>query len=127
MELDAIHVNDVAVVESRPGEPLLATAEDVARVIEACFANGAEAALLYTENLPGDFFDLSSGQAGAVLQKLRNYRLRLAVVCPDGSVPITGWFRAMLDEESRGNDFRLFETREAALEWLSQAGTSLAE
>ena len=40
------------------------------------------------ENLNPAFFDLSSGDAGAVLQKLLNYDVRLAVVRAPGSVAL---------------------------------------
>lgn len=117
MECGVIEVGGEKVVEGRPGEPFLASGEDVA-LVEACFSAGAGAALLYAENLPPAFFDLSSIQAGAMLQKLRNYRLRLAVVCPPGSVQQSSRFGEMLREEQRGRDFALFDTRAAALEWL---------
>src|ERR1041385_3524717 len=68
------------VIEGPSGEPLMSEAGDVDRVIEACYSNRIRLVLLYAENLPDRFFDLSSGQAGAILQKLRNYRMRLAVV-----------------------------------------------
>jgi len=62
---------------------------------------------------------LSSGEAGAILQKLRDYRIRLAVVCAPGSVRFSSRFGEMVAEESRGNYFRVFESREAAREWLN--------
>jgi hypothetical protein len=88
-------------------------------LLEACFSAGARAALLYAENLPAAFFDLSSGQAGAVLQKLRTYGVRLAVVSPPGQVEVSTRFGEMVAEESRGRHFGLFETREAARAWLA--------
>lgn len=119
MEFGVIEVGGEQVVEGRPGEPFLTGGEDVA-LVEACFSAGAGAALLYAENLPPAFFDLSSGQAGAMLQKLRNYRLRLAVVCPPGGAQRSSRFGEMLREEQRGRDFGVFETRASALEWLGQ-------
>jgi hypothetical protein len=98
----------------------MASADDARLVLEACFSDGVDAAILYAENLPGAFFDLSSGQAGAVLQKLRNYRVRLAVVCPPGSVQQSSRFGEMLAEERQGRDFGLFETRSAAWEWVRE-------
>ena len=47
------------------------------------------------ENLTPAFFDLSSGEAGAILQKLRNYGIRLAVVCPPGRVLMSSRFGEM--------------------------------
>jgi hypothetical protein len=36
--------------------------------------------IVHRENLGKDFFDLSSGLAGGILQKFSNYRVRLVVV-----------------------------------------------
>lgn len=78
-------------------------------------------ALLYGGNLTRGFFDLSSGEAGAVLQKLRNYGVRLAVVCPAGSVRFSSRFGELLAEERLGQHFAVLETREAARRWLGRA------
>jgi hypothetical protein len=40
------------------------------------YSHRAGSALLYSPNLTERFFGLSSGEAGAILEKLRNYRLR---------------------------------------------------
>jgi hypothetical protein len=45
-------------------------ARDVARVVEACLAGRASGALLCPENLAATFFDLSSAEAGKILEKL---------------------------------------------------------
>lgn len=80
-------------------------------------------ALLYASNLSAGFFDLSSGEAGAILQRLRNYGVRLAVVCPPGSVQFSR-FGEMVAEERRRPDFGVFETRDAACEWLERFAAS---
>jgi hypothetical protein len=103
-------------VEGQPNSPFMTGPGDVDLVIEACFASGATSAILYAENLPAGFFDLSSGQAGAILQKLRQYRIRLAVV--GGSERFSSRFGEMVAEESKGIDFGVFETRDAAKVWL---------
>ncbi|AUX23929.1 uncharacterized protein SOCEGT47_044590 [Sorangium cellulosum] len=105
-------------VEGPPGQGFLSRVRDADRVLEACFAARVRCALLYAENLTAAFFDLSSGEAGAILQKLRNYRIRLAVVCPPGSVEFSSRFGELLAEERRGDHFGVFETREAATEWI---------
>lgn len=119
--LSLVEEGGVRVVEGAPNEPLMTRVDDASRVIEACFSHRARLALLYASNLTERFFDLSSGDAGAILQKLRNYGVRLAVVCPPGSVQFSSRFGEMLAEEHRRRDFRVFETRAAALEWLSQS------
>ena len=79
----------------------------------------SHAALLYAPNLTAEFFDLSSGQAGSILQKLRNYGLRLAVICPQGTVRFSSRFGEAAAEERRGGYFAVFDTRAQALEWLA--------
>jgi len=89
-------------------------------VLEACFSAGVSSALLYAPNLTLRFFDLSSGEAGAILQKLRTYRIWVAVVCPPGSVRFSTRFNEMTAEESGGEHFRLFESVPAARAWLHE-------
>jgi hypothetical protein len=121
MELTAVEEGGVTAVEGRPDVPWMSGVDDVGRVLEACFSTGTRAALLYAENLPAAFFDLSSGQAGAILQKLRNYGVRLAVVSRPGRSRPSSRFGEMVAEERRGEYFGLFETRDAAREWLGRS------
>jgi hypothetical protein len=120
MELRMVEEAGVKVVEGQPAAPFMSTVDDAGRVIEACFSSGVEAALLYADNLTDAFFDLSSGQAGAILQKLRNYGVRLAVVCTPGNVTFSSRFGEMVAEERQRRHFGLFDTRRAALEWLGR-------
>ena len=85
--------------------------------------NEVDSALLHAENLTENFFDLSSGEAGAVLQKLRNYKIRIAVVYSPDSIRLSSRFSEMAAEEWRAGYFRLFESDRAAREWLSGAGS----
>lgn len=109
--------SDTRFIEGRPGEPWLRNVRDVTTVIERCFNEHARGALLYAENLPDGFFDLSSQVAGEVLQKLRNYGVRLAVVCPP-DITLSRRFPLLIEEEHRKPYFRLLHDREAARRWL---------
>jgi hypothetical protein len=103
---------------------VLARAAETNRLLEACFEARARAALLYAENLPPAFFDLSSGAAGEVLQKLRTYGgIRLAVVAaPDGPVRPSSRFGEMAAEERWKGHFALFDTADEARAWLAAEG-----
>ena len=105
-------------VEGPPDRQLMRVVDDAALVVEACFNAKARSALLYAQNLTERFFDLSSGEAGEVLQKLRNYRIRLAIVCTPDSVRLSSRFPEMAAEESRAGYFHVFESRQAACAWL---------
>ena len=123
MELALLNENGLVSVEGQAGQTFMARAEDVDRLIETCFAEGANAALLYATNLSPHFSDVSSGEAGSILQKLRNYHIRLAVVHEPDRVTLGKRFNEMAEEETRGSQFGFFTTREAALDWLRQRAT----
>jgi hypothetical protein len=119
MDIRVLDVGGKKVVAGTPGVRLLEGPDDVIDLLGACGEHGTRSLLLHAENLPERFFDLSSGQAGAILQKLRNYQVRLAVVASEDSVRVSRMFREMAWEESRGGDFRLFEDEPSAQEWLA--------
>jgi hypothetical protein len=123
MELTVVEEDGVRVAEGQPDRTWMSDVEDASRVVEACLSSGVDAVLLYAPNLTSAFFDLSSGEAGAILQKLRNYRVRLAVVCPPGSTRFSTRFGEIVAEERRGRQFGLFETRAAAREWLDKGSS----
>ena len=116
---------DLTFVEGQPGQPLLAKADDINTVIGECFGLRTRSALLYAENLPPAFFDVSSQQAGVILQKLRNYGLRLAVVAAPGTVSMSSRFGELAAAEVRDNAFAVFETRDTAIAWLKGEGIRL--
>lgn len=108
----------VAIVEGTPGVGLMRRAQDATLVLEVCFAARASAALLYPENLTARCFDLSSGEAGDVLDKMRRYQVRLAIVCARGTVQFSSRFSELLSD-----DLRVFENADDARLWLSRAGS----
>lgn len=59
-------------------------------------------------------------RSGEILQKLRNYKIRLAVVCAPGRVQFSSRFGEMLAEERSGPYFGVFDTRADARAWLAQ-------
>lgn len=107
-----------------PGAPLMRSAEDVIALLEACGWCEARGVLLFAENLPPGFVDLSTGVAGQVLLKLQMYRVRLAVVLPLATTPHSEHFAAMVREANRGRDFHVADTRAEAEAWLARGETT---
>ena len=101
-----------------PGEALIESDADCVDVIGFCLGAGVSSLLVYPENLPSGFFDLKSGQAGALLQKFRTYHVRVAAVT--GPLAPGSRFAQMAAEENRGPYFRFFEDGEAAAAWLEE-------
>jgi hypothetical protein len=117
-QLNVVGEGGLRIVEGTAGHELMQTVADTDRVIEACLSESINLVLLYADNLTHAFFDLSSGEAGAILQKLRNYRIRLAVLCAPRTARFSSRFGEMEAEERRGPYFGVFETRGEAREWL---------
>lgn len=117
MELSVSETNGRRFMEGPLGQPLMRQMADLVSVMEACFGEDVHALLLYPENLTTHFFDLSSGEAGEILQKLRNYNIRLAVVGTP-TLHMSRLFGELLADEQRGPYFRLFDARSAAQDWL---------
>ena len=113
--MNGIEHGGVGLVEGGVDEPLMRRGADGARLIEACFSARTRRALVYPANVPAGFFDLSSGEAGEILQKLRSFQIRFAVVCAPETVQFSSRFSEIL-----ADDFQVFETRQAALGWLTR-------
>ena len=119
IDLSVIEYQGQRIGEGPIGELLLTTATESARLVEACANAGVDKIILYPENLPPQFFDLSSREAGEVLGKLRNYFIRMAVI-KSTNLKLSRRFAEILGEERRSGFFSLFENRQEALEWLMQ-------
>jgi hypothetical protein len=109
--------NNKKYIEGIPSKQLMQTAGDILLLLEECANNDADLVMLYQENLPPRFFDLKTGEAGEILQKLRNYHIKMAVILT-GEIAVTGRFAEMVTEEKRGRDFAVFNDKQEAEKWL---------
>jgi hypothetical protein len=92
---------------------------DPLHAVRRCIEEGAAALLFDHGALPAAFFDLSTGVAGEVAQKLSNYGLRMAGVVPDLTVH-SPRFQEFAGEANRGRRIHFAPTREEALAWLER-------
>jgi DNA-binding PadR family transcriptional regulator len=102
-------------VLSRP-EPIRSE-QDALDLVALCGEHDTNRLMLHAEALSEEFFRLRTGVAGAVLQKLINYSVRTAVVVPDPAA-MRGKFSDMAAEAGRGRQFRVFDSRQEAEDWL---------
>ena len=75
----------------------------------------AEDIVVHQRNIDESFFDLRSGLAGEMLQKVVNYRLRLGIV-GDFSIYESKSLRSFIVESNRSNAIFFVNTLEEALE-----------
>ena len=94
---------------------------DPNQAVTACIESGADALLLDQEALTPEFFDLSSGVAGNLVQRLQNYGIRMAAVVPSTAAHSHA-FQEFAMEANTGSRFRFFPTRADAMGWLEATG-----
>lgn len=112
------------IAEGHPGIAMLTATRDVNELVEVCLGGRARAALLYAENLPAAFFDLSSRVAGEILQKLQTYGgIRLAVIAKPGAVRLSTRFNEMAEEARWKGHFAMFEDESTARAWLLEGSS----
>lgn len=91
--------------------PLISTEGDANDVIGDAFGQGADLVVIPVGRLSPEFFRLSSGLAGAVLQKFTNYQLRVAIIgdissYTENSAPLRDFVR----ESNRSGQVRFLRT-----------------
>ena len=90
---------------------------DAIELVLECGAVKASGVLIESAWLPADFFDLSTRFAGEFIQKLQNYRIRVAAVIAAHDRHSHSFIR-FRTEARRGNPFRVFDDRTGAEGWL---------
>lgn len=95
---------------------LVASAVDALELWFRARAERADWMALHEANISPEFFDLRSGLAGEVLQKLVNYRARLAIVGDIARyLERSESLKALVRESNRGKDVRFAISLEALL------------
>ena len=104
-------------IECLPSAWRLESACEALDLVAVCGENGADRLLLHAESLTEKFYRLRTGLAGEILQKFVNYHIRVAAMIPLNLVN-QGRFHEMVLEVNRGSQFRVFQSREKAEQWL---------
>ncbi|HET8986465.1 MAG TPA: DUF4180 domain-containing protein [Trueperaceae bacterium] len=121
MELTFTELEQYTLAELPPGADPIATPAAAIDLVGNASFGGASHVLVTADQLDPSFFDLRSGLAGELLQKLATYRLTFAVV---GDFSHTSdSFKALVSESNRGRHVAFVPTREAALaKWAVEGG-----
>ena len=122
MKIEAIQTEKGPVIALVTGTEKVITdtqsALDLAMTVK--YETGAERIALDKKLVCEDFFILSTGVAGEVLQKYINYHVKLAVY-GDYSRYTSKPLHDFLYESNQGKDFFFVDTREEALRRLAEA------
>lgn len=110
---------DIAVVSSdRKIIVDVPSALDLAMSVK--YETGAEKIVLDKETVCEDFFVLSTGMAGEILQKFMNYHIKVAIY-GDYSQYTSKPLKDFIYESNCGRDFFFVTTREEAIQKLTEA------
>ena len=109
-------INGQSIAEFSAQGVVLSTTQQFLQMI---MDSSAEGIIVHQENIDELFFDLRSGLAGEMLQKVVNYRLRLAIV-GDFSIYESKSLKAFIFESNRSNTIVFVNTVEEALSRLSK-------
>lgn len=110
----------VAVVDDADGLVIRDTPSALDLLMAARYEAGADRIAVAKELVSDDFFVLSTGMAGEILQKYVNYQMKLAVY-GDYSHCTSRSLHDFIYESNKGNDFFFVATRDEALSRLVAA------
>lgn len=99
-----------------PTGHLIRAEADAMELLSACAEHGTNLLLIPGERLSDEFFQLSTGIAGSILQKFVLYGIKCAVVLDSDTGK--GRFRELMFESNRGNAFRSYAGIGEAEAWL---------
>ncbi len=105
-------------VEPIASDCLVRTAQDMLDIMAFAGERDIRSILVEVNNVSRDFFDLSSGLAGEILQKCSNYGIRLAIT-GDYTDFMSSRFPELASELNRGRQIRFFSRRDDAIHWLT--------
>lgn len=116
MSYQVVEKDEIKYIRLTHSGSLIRTEADALELLSVCTEYGTNLLLIPGERLPDEFFHLSNGIAGAILQKFAMYGIKCAVVL-DKEIG-NGRFRDLLIESNRGNAFRLYPSISEAESWL---------
>ncbi len=111
------YLGDQRFVASRSSDQFIRTVQNFLDVLAWGGENKTNLFELRDTNFVAEFYDLKTGLAGEVLQKVSNYGARLAIVGTFDMV-MGERFRELMSESNRGSQIRFAQDREEAIQWL---------
>ena len=107
-----------AYVRCAPQGGIISQEQDLLDLLACCGELDSNRVLLDEVHLHPDFFDLSTGLAGVVLQKFANYHVKAAIVADLDGIK-SKRFRELAGECNRSDQFHFFRSLAEAEQWLT--------
>lgn len=127
MDKNIININGILVAVIKSEKPVITDTQSALDLIASVsYYDMCDCMAIYKEAISEDFFKLSTGLAGEVLQKFVNYLKKLAVI-GDFSIYSSKPLNDFIYECNKGNDIFFVSSEKEAVEKLSAAGFKTEE
>ncbi len=113
MKLTILKMNEIPIAVLESIDTPIKTVQDVLDLLEDADHHGARKIMIKKEHLHDDFFNLKTGIAGEILQKIINYYKQLAVVGDFSGLRKKSWLDFMYESNKRGQIIFVKDTQEA--------------
>ena len=121
MQIESIQENGVQIAVVTGEEKLITdTASALELALSARYETGADRIAIDKSVIAEEFFILSTGMAGEILQKFINYHIK-AAIWGDYARYTSKPLRDFIYESNHGRDFFFVETKEEAVRRLAEA------
>lgn len=119
MEIKTHQVNHTSIAELVADSLIISTSNDGLDLLGNLYYQGFDKVIIHQKNLSPDFFNLSNGMAGEILQKFSNYRVRLVIV-GDFSAHVGKSIKDFIRESNRLKQVNFLASTEEAISALQR-------
>lgn len=121
MNIEHLNINGTNIAAVSGGEKIMTDAQSAMELaMSVKYETGADRIAIDKSIIAEDFFILSTGMAGEILQKFVNYHIK-AAIWGDFSHYTSKPLKDFIYESNKGHDFFFVATKEEALNCLSKA------
>lgn len=118
MNYTVVNTNGKSYLHLLPGWQITGY-HDVIDIIQACGENSVDRILVEADNLPETFYDLRTGLAGVILDRLSVYKVRAGFLVPAEWLTSCR-FAEMALEANRGFEYHYSTDRNEIIQWLEK-------
>ncbi|MCK4530948.1 MAG: DUF4180 domain-containing protein [Candidatus Marinimicrobia bacterium] len=119
MKVTILKINNIPIAILESIESPIATVQDALDLLGNADNQGARKIMIKKEHLHSDFFDLKTGLAGDIMQKIINYYKQLAVVGDFSDLRKKSWLDFMCESNQTGQIF-FAESTDDAVKYLTK-------
>ncbi|TKC09408.1 DUF4180 domain-containing protein [Pedobacter frigoris] len=119
MDIKAHEIGNIKIAEVVSAEVIVKNAEEGLQLLVDVYYQDFDKIIIHEKNITPDFFNLKSGIAGEILQKVSNYRMQLFIIGEFSKYPGNS-IKDFIYESNRGRQVNFLDSVASAIERLSK-------